>query len=217
MTSTTDKKDTSEFLKKWSIAVERAKRYAQQASNHQMEIAALALSVCEINWGGRQKKDAYTLTRFSRETGIHLKTLSNWVAIRRAVYDKLSSTQKSLATYNEMAEVAQTIKDIKEVTPIDKVRKAFEKYADTGGYERKIMRYVCDLKSLHYCFYKQSAAFKCDDALLREALFYTRRIYLKILKDKPGLKPEATGTARHLRKLSAASVLGVPRKKKVPA
>lgn len=78
---------------KWTETVEKAKAFVLQISKCRLQIAELALEVCDVRWGGgahwANHEGTYTLKRFAEEIGVNPKTLSNWVRVKRNVMDKL--------------------------------------------------------------------------------------------------------------------------------
>lgn len=76
---------------KWGKAVEEAKRIVGQMQTSRIRIAELALSVCEIQYGGNWRAFAriYTVQNFAKDIGVHPKTLHQWIRIKKNIHDQL--------------------------------------------------------------------------------------------------------------------------------
>ena len=194
--------------KKWELAIAEAKRVVNQIEGYQMRIANLAIKVCEITWGGAVKlaeqRDKYTLSRFASETGVNVRTLSNWIGMRKLVFDKLSKAQQNKAVYADLLAVARKVN---RQTPVSKVREAFEDHMSCDTFERKCRRYLYELRSLEWNFRCQAAAFKLSDETLKETLFFCGKIIEEIKKDRPGIVPEFCGISTRFKASAAAATL----------
>lgn len=196
-------------LDKWNKAIQSAKSLVSITKEHQMQIAKIALEVCEITHGGGvrldSQKDKFTIKRFAEEAGLNPRTLSGWIGARRLVYEKLSEEQKRKAKYTDIVWVSRLVN---KRTTVLKVRNKFEEHLSIDSYEIKIIRYMCDLRSLCYNFQKQSAAFKCSDNTLKEILFYCSKIKIAIKRDRPNIVPIKTGVTYRVRASAANAVIG---------
>lgn len=182
--------------KKWIDAVERARHINSIKQLPQLEIASIALSVCEITWGGNKKEireNPYTLTRFAKETGITPKTLGNWCTTYRNVYARLPQELKDQVSYTDMAYLA---KFVNRETPADAVVKRVENYLSEDTYETKIARYLQHIRSLAHNFETSGAALRCNNKILEEVTFYCQSIMRAIRRDKKGIKGQMNGVAR---------------------
>lgn len=85
--------DEKKLEARWQRYVAHAKKFVTGMNKGRMEIARLAMSACQISWGGgnhwKKFDGVYTLKAFAEEIGVSSKTLSAWVAIRRDVMNKL--------------------------------------------------------------------------------------------------------------------------------
>lgn len=196
-------------IRKWNEAVDKAKALGTAAKEHQMEIARLALSVCEITHGGARKNSAAegkcTIFRFAKEAGVNECTLSNWIAIRKLVFERLPLAVKRQATYTEMMSVSRKIN--KSTLPSEVLR-LYNDYKSMDSFDHKIIRYMNDLRSLHYNFENQAAALKCDDSTLREILFFSQKIISNIRSNRPNIVPKLSGVTHRYRGSAALAVLG---------
>lgn len=81
------------FEDEWADAVKEAIIVKLNFGKARMEIAAKALYVCEIVRGGQAHLDPndtiYNVKKFAEDIGVHHKTLSQWIRIKRNVYDKV--------------------------------------------------------------------------------------------------------------------------------
>jgi hypothetical protein len=76
--------------------VKRAKFLIETIQCHQAEIAYIATKVCEIKHGGKTSIKTYTLTRFSKDIGINVKTISGWVSIYKNVILKIDKSYETV-------------------------------------------------------------------------------------------------------------------------
>jgi hypothetical protein len=198
-----------ELEARWQANVSRAKEIVSIKSHNQMEVARLALEVCEISWGGSQHRDKYTLSKFAEEIGIAGKTLSNWVAVRKKVYDKLPIAIAQKAGFVSLWGVAR------RVSPHADSEFVLKKYQELNSSKEdmKMRRYLGYLRSIAHNFQKQNAAMRLDNETMEEYLFYTKIIIRCIKNDRPGLKAKDNGISGKdaLTNLSAAQALSVSR------
>lgn len=180
----------------WVSAIEASRSLFQQSRFHQMKIAELALSVCEITHGGNMKngitQERYTIKRFSKEVGVNQKTLSTWIAVKTLIYDRLDAQRKRNCRYTDLQ---RTCRLINKKTPPAKVIKLFDDYKNMDQFEARIVNYMDDLRSLCFNFKKQSAALRCSKETLKEILFFTRSISEEISKEHPRLGGKLMGVA----------------------
>jgi len=173
---------------KWDENVDKAKNLLGNVEYHQMDIAELALEVCEITWGGCPKAfdEKLTVKRFANSISVSHKSLSNWIAIKRGVFDRLTVKNRQSVSYTVMGKAARLVHaDYSR----DKVNKIVEEISDRSEIDFRILNYLSDVKALLYNFDQNSAAFKCKSSVVEEVLFYTTRLVSVIKKDKPKIKP----------------------------
>lgn len=72
--------------------VKEVKGILKKIECHQLEIATIALKVCDIKNGPAGNR--YTLTQFAKDTGIPRSKLSQWVLVKQAVIDKLKPKEE---------------------------------------------------------------------------------------------------------------------------
>ena len=91
-----NKEDYSK-ISTWKECVEKSKGYILGRRINRMAIAAIAIRACDIKLGGRRKKEEEvkkTIVAFANEAGIHRKTLSDWIRIRRNIINHLPENIK---------------------------------------------------------------------------------------------------------------------------
>lgn len=176
----------SQRIKLWDRNVNEAKEILAKNKLNQMEVARLALDVCEISWGGSHHRSRFTLTEFAKETGVLPKTLSNWVAIRVSVYDKLPPAYQARAKFKSMqTTAAKVFRD----TPSEKVLSVFREITEGSSFDQTMGHYLCTFKSVTHNLVINSAAKEMSPKILEEFLFYCGKISYQIRKDRPELKP----------------------------
>lgn len=209
MTEVTNAKKEARFLK----AAEKAKNLYSANKRSQLEITTIAMSVCEITRGGVSASGLFTIKRFAEASGIDPKTLSNWIATKRMVFDKLSETQKRTAKWGDLVWCARTVSPKSSNTV---VQKTYQDFIDKDSYSRTLIRYMCELKTLANAFKTKNLAFKASKDQLREIKFYCSAILSSIDEDSPGLIAQENGIAHKRDYAPGASIaygLG-PQKKK---
>lgn len=112
ITSTDLKKlDQFEEVNTWNGCVRSAKLYVEEKKLNRLIIATLAIQSCKIRHGGDFRTEAFksgsygkTLHTFAIEIGIHPKTLSEWIRIKRFIVDHLNASDglDSAAAYLAM-------------------------------------------------------------------------------------------------------------------
>lgn len=177
---------------KWSENVSKAKDIVQKVRGYQMLVAGLAMEVCEITRGGNKKEfsERYTIRRFAKEIKCHHKTLSQYVAIRTVVFNKLKPNQKSDCIYSNLEYVAR---HVQRTDTAFRVQKVYEKFLKEDPYTRTIIRYLKDLRSLHKNYAGRRAAPKLSKEINSEVLFFCGGIIHHIKKELPKIKPKLNG------------------------
>jgi len=194
----------------WQQNVERAKLLYASRHQNQMEIARVALEVCEISWGGTPQTNKFTLLRFAEECGISSRTLSNWVGVRRAVFEKLPPEASSNATFTQLAAISARVKPD---APRSHVFKVYDDLVNVSSVDLKMRKYIGALRSTAYNFSRMNAADAIEKNTLEEVLFYAQIIVGAIKKTHPESKPTDHGLAskNKIRGMSAAQALMLPR------
>lgn len=177
---------------KWAENIEKAKNLYSQRNKSQMYIAGLALEVCEITRGGPHIEGKYTIARFAEEIGMSPRNLSNWIAVRKLVYDRIDDKKKEECSYTQLATVALKVK---ANSPIDFVKEKFEEVVHSNSIQQKIRRYLNDLRSCAWNFENKNAAEKIDRETAEEILFYIKVIQRSIKKNDGSIKPCFHGVA----------------------
>ncbi len=205
---------SKDFEQKWSEAIVKAKGMVTVKVKNQMMIAEVALSVCEISWGGGHMAGKYTLTRFAGEVGICSKTLSHWCAVRRNVYESLPKKDLDRLSFTKISHISAIAGPKAEKKDLEA---AYEKVVHTDSYDSKMRRRIFELRTVSYNFTQQNAAMKCNKDTLQEILFYTTSINREILAQYPDLKPKSHGIAsmRIMGSTIAKAVAGARKKSSV--
>lgn len=89
---------------------ERLKSLENSVHACQVEIARLALKVCEIRHGGISN-DLYTITRFADDIGINRKTVSNWTLVHRGVIEKIGIDEVSAEDWSAAMATTKLLKN----------------------------------------------------------------------------------------------------------
>lgn len=151
----------------------------------------------------------YTISRFAKETGLHVKTISHWIAVRRNVFEKLPLNKVNRVSFTKLSHVnAISGPNVSE----QELMEAYDKIINVDGFDAKVKRQLADIRSLCTNFVSNNAVDKCNEDTLQEVLFYTTSINREIYSKFPGLLPKSHGIASlRLFKTSAARALDVPR------
>lgn len=196
---------------KWEENTSRAKDLHATRKHNQMIIAGLAMEVCDISWGGSNKEYAnkYTLTRFADEAKINVKTLSNWIALRKKVFDKLPPKERDL-TLTKLQIISKRLAPDSSVEHVYKIMKE----VTSNNQDRTVLALAGSLRSTLYNFTVKDGANSLPIKTIEEVAFYCSAILKCIKLVHPKLKPRdnelvslhAVGAQQ-----SAASALGVQR------
>lgn len=73
----------------WETAIRKARQYTSGYRNARWIIAELAFEVCDTAHGGRKTESIYSVKRFADEIEIDVKTLYQWMRVKRLLLDKL--------------------------------------------------------------------------------------------------------------------------------
>jgi hypothetical protein len=89
----------------------------------------------EIKWGGGGHwsgfKDQMNVTKFAIDIGMQPKTLLEWLAVKRYVYDNLNIKYQKEFQWCVLAKVRNSLKLKRDVIPPKtKITKMYEKYLD---------------------------------------------------------------------------------------
>jgi hypothetical protein len=181
-----NKKDFSSFQLKWIENVTDCKYIIHQRKTDRIYVAEKALEVCEITWGGSKYRDKYTLTQFAEEIGITPSTLSNWVAVKTMVYDKLEPKIRKSTSYTECATVARTLKP----NTSDFIIRGLVGNITTpkGKNKRLVITYLKYLRAAANKLNGKVVA-QSDKESLEECLFYADIITHTILSYNSNLEP----------------------------
>lgn len=168
----------------WEEAISEAKILVNHKNGHQLKIAELAFSVCEIVYGGYNDPTLYTVKKFAKEIGVHEKTLSNWMGIYKGVVVKLPPEFENLS-YNRCAQIHKLADNNASKKQIETIARELT----SNDFDLKMKRYLHDLRGIFRNFEINNAAERCKKETLEEYLFYTKNILNEIKKKNPKLKP----------------------------
>lgn len=153
----------------WNRCIREAKLLVMKRDQARIHICELATEACDIKKGGgghwSKFKDQYTVSNFAIDIGINPKTLLEWLAVKRYVYDKLNKKFQGEAKWTVMAKVRREVSSSREEIPSKrKVTQSYENILNTTQDKSssinalkyaKNLRYTLD-KNLHRMKDKQS-------------------------------------------------------------
>ncbi len=166
----------------WKKNVEQARGLVANKRHNQMRIAELALQVCEITWGGSGAKEGKTLTDFAKEVGIIAKTLSNWIGIKRGIYDKLSPELRNRAKMGDMNVAARHCGAHATVL---EVNKSMGDLVYGSSVDTRILKYLQTLRSIHVNMQRETVVLSCKTETLEEIDFFCAAIRKAIKENSP--------------------------------
>lgn len=161
-----------DYEAEWNRCTKLAREYWLSFYRKKYQIAELAVSVCEIKWGGGNHwskwKGIKTLRDFSKDTGISYKTLHVWVSVYLKVYQKVPKEifdERNWAaaqrTYTRVQHLHDQNPDPKVVTEI------YEHEKQRKGSESRIRICIKGLRCVKNHF-KQIDWEKCKDEEIEE-------------------------------------------------
>lgn len=112
---------------KYEDYVKRAKFLIETIQCYQAEVAYIATKVCEIKHGGRTSVKTYTLSKFAKDVGINVKTISGWVSIYKNVIQKMDKSYESITKKDW--QVASLVDDM--------IRQEIRAFNAVNGIKRK--------------------------------------------------------------------------------
>jgi hypothetical protein len=133
--------------KKWTVNVSLASKLVgnKNKKESQMRVVDLALEVCEITWGGKQERTKPTLKEFAHEIGVNYKTLSNWAAIKRNVYDILDEDLRARTTMIAMVTATRRLGVQARKSDVNRVVRSL---LEEAGPDNRVITYVSNVRSL---------------------------------------------------------------------
>lgn len=196
---------------KWDHNIDLAKKLLSQKKYSQMQVADLALEVCEITWGGSSKSmKMKTLTEFAKEIGVNAKTLSNWVGIKKNIYDKLTP---DLKINSKMTHLIMAAKSVSTKCSVKEAVDAVSRIVYTSGPDMRLIKYLANLKSIHTNMQNEGLVLLCKEKTLAEIKYYCHET-IKTIDKNAGKKIVAADHGLCSAKthfVSAASTMGVSR------
>ena len=198
---------------KWELNVKRAKDFIKVKSANQMEIARLALEVCEITHGGPSCEGKFTLKRFAAEVGVNQKTLSTWVAVRVTAYNKLPNYIVKDLSFTKLSSIAN---NTNRNSSKEEVLKVYERTVGEKS-DYSALRYVHDLRSLASGLVGGNA-FKINKDTAEEILYYTKEVEKALMERFANLSPFDHGLCKKvgMTRMSAAKAVGAIMNKDKP-
>lgn len=163
----------------WEEAVSKAKKLIKNRIDYQMEIAEIAMSVCEITWGGARSagEDKLTITRFAEEIGMSAFTLSNWISVKKIVKDKIPGENYS---YTTMCVAARTLN--RHSTREQVLSKITE--IEENSIDHTALRALSRCRSLLYVLKQRCGIVRCNRETLEEIMYFIKPMYSLLKKEK---------------------------------
>lgn len=122
---------------RWLRCVHDARLLVMKRDHAKMKICELCLEACggEIKWGGGGHwsgfKNQMNVTKFATDIGIHPKTLLEWMAVKRYVYDNINVKYQKEFQWCVLAKVRRVLNIKRDIIPSKtKVTALYEKYLD---------------------------------------------------------------------------------------
>jgi hypothetical protein len=147
--------DKMDALQTWADCVQAAKMCVVRIEQYRMVIASLCIKACDIKHGGGGHwngfADQKTIVNFAAEIGINKKTLSEWVAVKRDVINKLPPKERAIAAHPKNYARVRMVKDrITKKTPKSEVLRRFRNVHPDGANDalirlKKAGKYIRDI------------------------------------------------------------------------
>lgn len=170
---------------RYQHGVEKARAIVSSMNTSRMEIAAIAIEVCDIVHGGGAHWDAfkatYTLKKFSEDVGVHYKTLHTWVKIKKLVKDVVPT---ELWNDSDFAAAYRTANKITKKDKPDAVARRYRMELSRDKHRARVHTLLKDLRELWFFVDKRLDKFTIDEC--KEIHEVCSSICLK-LQDEKGL------------------------------
>lgn len=163
----------------WEINISEAKSLLRSKKGFQMQVGRLALEVCEVKWGG-SSESLRTIKDFAREVGVNPKTLSNWMALYRDVYSKISSDIRAKASVSDLN---ITHRMIEKDTKPSEINKILGRMLFDASPDRRLFKYLGTMSSILTNMEREETVALCSQDTLEEILFYSTSITKAIRKN----------------------------------
>ena len=118
---------------KKQLYIRQGKRLLEEIGIYQVEIAKMALAICDIRHGGKTLEKIYTIKDFANDIGMKPKTLQGWVGTFRDVVLKAGITISTPEDWKAANKTNNTL--IKERTLQNKIDGTPKK---KGSYKQQI-------------------------------------------------------------------------------
>lgn len=120
----------------WARCVREGKLLVMNRDKTRIKICELAGEACEIKWGGGAHwsgfKNQKTVTAFAEEIGIKPRTLLEWLAVKKYVYDNLNKKYKEDIDWSSMARTRREMQPKRANPPSKtKVTEVYESHLDS--------------------------------------------------------------------------------------
>ena len=175
---------TDEALdKRWTRYVAEAKPYIIGMQKARMEVAKIAIAACDIQWGGgnhwKKFEGVFTLKRFAEEIGVNSKTLSEWCAVRRLVYDKLP---EGVWVDRDYMAACRTRKKVSRTSSPEEVARHYTDEVGRDQMSYYFIRAVSRLKTTRHMIFKKANLDELDIEEVREMRDICREIEQRLTK-----------------------------------
>jgi hypothetical protein len=178
---------------KWKENLERARIILASKNKNQLEIAKLALEVCEVKHGGDNRGEyKFTLKNFAKEAGLNPKTLYQWCLLKRNVYDKLSAENRFKAKFSHLTFINRRVNSS---TPGTSVNAAFKELFESPGIDQVVLRYCSDVSSLLAHLKKPNFKSLVDRKTAEELGFYLKQAAAAFDSHYPKIRAQNHGNA----------------------
>lgn len=161
----------------WKECVSAAKLLVKQQDEMRFKIVDLANKCCIVHHGGRSTYERYTVIRFAKEVGITYKTLTEWMRVKRNIYDNLEEGQRGTFTLSTMRFLDHELRGrAGEKNFPSLVQAAYKKMEKEDPCTIKMKKYIKHLKSIHFNVSHQMMIKNCDEQVLVEIMHLCRQI-----------------------------------------
>jgi len=164
-------KEQAKINSQYEAKVAEAKEIASMlrlGNKQRMRVAEIAVEVCVITHGGKEKPSRYTLKRFANDIKINNDTLYEWVRSYRYVYNKLKPEQKEVFHEFPAHLLRDTIKGLSESAKPGIVQRRFQAAVSKGRDSSKMKKYIQNLSAILFNVSNHSRLIDVDDNTLIE-------------------------------------------------
>lgn len=155
-------------------AINKCKEILKNKKGYQMQVAAIAVDVCDINHGGRRVDNLdYSLKEFGKDIGVSHKCITNWVAVYRRIYIKLTTDAKRHSSYTRLAAMYCRVHrdDTRE-----RVNEIYDEEYNKKANDKTLIRYGQEVKCITYFLTVKNGIDLVNPKILQELLFYVEEL-----------------------------------------